>query len=215
LCQKWGQVHALMESLVTVLLKHKLSGFASVVPIDIYKDVFPGCGEYDAYYLSVKHAIVALANVGNAERSRYGFGGLKCWFEDSDSTARRTREIHRQLRAVPSWPCASCLEEVPLFESKRLIPLQAADLVAREAFKHFDNLGTRPIRIPVKRMEYYLNFSRWNRAGLEYVRDNGGPDNLETLTGWIANRPKAPNLEIFCGATSAMGQEPWWKEVVF
>jgi hypothetical protein len=54
-------------------------------------------------------------------------------------------------------------------------------------------------------MAHLINFARWNQATLEYLRANGGPNNLELLTSaWYqdaaAPYPKAPDFDIFCKA---------------
>ena len=154
------------------------------MPVDLYRRLFPDAGEYDPYYLAVIHTIVGLASVARSDHKKFGFGGMECWFEDSDATTGHTREIYKSLKNIKSWPDADMLVPTPNFKDKGLWTLQAADLVAREAFKHFDNIGKRDTRIPVKRMLSLLNFARWNEETLGYVRDNGGIENLELFTSW-------------------------------
>lgn len=190
----------LIAKLVTILVENQLHSFASVVPVDLYREIFPQSDEYDAYYLAVIHAIVGLSGVARMHHNALGFGGMECWFEDSDATTGRTREIYKALKQLKSWPDAELLMPTPNFKDKALWTLQAADLVAREAFKHFDNLGKRDTRIPVKRMLKLINFARWNRETLEFVRDNGGPQNLELLTSWNSD-PSRPLFDIVCAAT--------------
>jgi hypothetical protein len=93
-------------------------------------------------------------------------------------------------------PGRSLSQQIP-FGDKSLHQLQAADLVAREAFKHFDNMGVRKTRIPVKRLGDSLNFINWDRPTLEYLRDNGGPEDLELLTSWGSTvRPQPPEFTM-------------------
>lgn len=157
----------LMARLVSILVDKRLHGFASVVPVDLYRRLFPDAGEYDPYYLAVTHSIVGLASVARLHHNKFGFGGMECWFEDSDATTGRTRDIYKSLKKLRTWPDADMLMPTPNFKDKGLWTLQAADLVAREAFKHFDNIGKRDTRIPVKRMLSLLNFARWNEETLE------------------------------------------------
>ena len=65
-----------------------------------------------------------------------------------------------------------------------MLELQAADLIAREAFKYADNLGVRRTRMPVKRLKDRMSFHLWNRECLEFLRDRGGPENLRFLAEW-------------------------------
>jgi len=188
-----------MARLVTILVDKELHSFASVVPVDLYRRIFPGSGEYDPYYLAVSHSIVALAGVARLHHNTLGFGGMKCWFEDSDATTGRTFEIYKALKKLKSWPDAEMLMPTPSFETKELWTLQAADLVARESFKHFDNIGKRSTRIPVRRMLKLINFTRWNEETLEYLRDNGGFENLDLLASWNSD-PSRPLFDIVCGS---------------
>jgi len=192
--------NALMAKLVSIVLEQRLHGYASVVPIPEYKAVFPGCGEYDPYYLAVRHTLINMAHLGANVQGYEIFGGMECWFEDSDATAGSTCKIYRELRALKTWPDAFGLKGFHL-EDKTLHPLQAADLVAREAFKHFKNLGNIKTRFPVERMRNVLNFCTWDLATLEYLRDNGGPDDLQLLTSWgmwqELGRPQPPTFLTF------------------
>ena len=182
--------NALMDSLVSIIRFYRLSGFASIVPIDEYRQVFPSAEEFDPYYLAVTQTIINMGVLG------YNLGhSMKLWFEDNNETSPTTLRIYQDLRRVKTWPPASRLSNID-FGGKELCPLQAADLVAREAFKHIDNLGVRPTRIPAKRMEDRLNFIVWNRETLEYLRDNGGPNNLELLTSW-GDRGPVPQMKVF------------------
>jgi hypothetical protein len=189
---------ALMDRLVTIILDLELHGFASVVPIADYKAVFPNADEYDPYYLAVRHTLINMAHLGQLYKEKWGIEGMSCWLEDSDATSATTGRIYRELRKVKTWPAAQSLAPSPNFDDKTLHQLQAADLVAREAFKHFLNFGQRPTRIPVKRMSNLLDFIAWDRATLEYLRDNGGPEDLEQLTGWAdwqaRGKPQPPQF---------------------
>jgi hypothetical protein len=174
---------ALMDKLVSIVMGHKLHGYASVVPVPDYKAVFPQCDEYDPYYLAVRHTIINMAYLGSNTQGYITLDGTECWFENSDATSSKTLMIYNELKAYKSWKAGRGLKAIH-FADKTLAPLQSADLVAREAFKHFSNLGVRQTRIPVDRMRNNLNFCTWDRATLEYLRDNGGPTDLDLLTSW-------------------------------
>jgi hypothetical protein len=181
----------LMGALVGLIRWYKLSAFASIVPISEYRAVFPEATEFDPYYLAVAHTIINMAVIGE-RASQY----VKLWFEDGP-TSGRTFEIYHSLGNVNTWSAARWLTNID-FGSKRLCPLQAADLVAREAFKHMDNLGVRKTRIPTERMKDMLTYIVWNRETLTYLRDNGGPSNLYLLTSWGHKKwPRVPRMTVF------------------
>jgi hypothetical protein len=198
--QDWNKVACdqLMDKLVTIIVDLELLGFASIVPIADYQAVFPKSGEYDPYNLAVRHTIINMAEIGHRVGQERANVGMNCWFEESSATSGTTLRLYQELRAVSSWPQAKSLRGIH-FGDKELRPLQAADLVAREAFKHFDNQGSRPTRIPLKRIGNRSTFIVWRREHLEYLRENGGPNDLELLTAWGTNpdKPKPPNFERY------------------
>ena len=100
--------------------------------------------------------------------------------------------IFNSILALKSWPPSQCLHAIS-FGTKKLHALQAADLIARESFKHIDNVGVRAMRIPVRRMRESLCFFRWTEKTLNYLAQNGGLDNLELLASWDET-PNAPKF---------------------
>ena len=130
-----------MAELVGLIREWRLGGFASVVPIPEYKAVFPGAKTYDPYSLALKHTLINMAHIGNEVKDQ-----IKCSFEDGDTSVESHR-IYNAMKAVELWGNRSYLGGIS-FESKNLVPLQAADLMAREAFKHMDNQGIRPYGDP-------------------------------------------------------------------
>src|SRR5258708_35268153 len=112
----------------------------------------------------------------------------KVCFEDNPATTPTTLRIYNELKATPNWMPALHLYGIS-FDSKKLCPLQASDLVAREAFKHIDNRGVRRTRIPMKRLSERSAFILWNREALVHLRDSGGPANSKLLTCWQKTKP--------------------------
>jgi hypothetical protein len=125
-----------------------------------------------------------------------GIHGIDILHEESQATSGRAFEIYAALKAVKSWPLRTKLKKFSVGD-KSIMALQGADLVAREAFKHVDNLGIRATRKPVKVLQRFASFHLWTRGALEYLRDNGGPDNLELLTSWPTLNPQPPALINF------------------
>ena len=177
-----------MKQLVGVLSQFNIYGYASIVPADTYKKAFPGCGEHDPLFLAATqtiHNMVQLAHNAKAD--------VSMWFEGSDVYPAIAR-IYNKVRESKQ-PGAFRMKGIS-GATKELRPLQAADLVAREAFKHSDNFGIRPVRKPVKELADYLYFIRWTDKALQYLADYGGPENHELLLKWDTI-PEAPRLEMF------------------
>lgn len=176
----------LMAGLVSIIKGSKLAGFASIVPIQAYKAAFPNCESGDPYLLTIPHTIMNMASIAdNADI------GVNIWFElgGPKGFIGETFEAIKKMK----WKPAQRLHALA-FDTKELHPLQSADLLAREAFKHIDNIGVRPMRIPMKRMGDSNFFIAWTEDALRYLAANGGPQNLELLAHWD-EYPDAPKLK--------------------
>jgi hypothetical protein len=178
----------LMKRLVGVLRQYRVWGYASIVPADAYKRAFPRSTEHDPFLLAVTqtiHNMIHLAELAKAE--------VSMWFEDS-KTYPSVARIYQDIK-TSGLPAAFRMRGIAA-ASKKLRPLQAADLVAREAFKYRDNLGVRPTRKPVTELSEQLYFTCWTEEALHYLAQHGGRENLELLLEWD-QRPDAPRLEMF------------------
>jgi len=179
---------ALMAQLVSILLKARLMGFGCVVPVPFYRKAFPDSGEFDPYFLALRQVMMNVAYIA-ADGGR----DVKVWFESGSNDAEALR-IYGAISRFSLWPPSKKIQAVT-FNTKTLYPLQAADLVAREAFKHVQNRGQRRTRVPVRRMQNNLCFMEWSQESLYYLAANGGPDNLALLAEWDSR--VAPKLTHF------------------
>jgi hypothetical protein len=109
---------------------------------------------------------------------------VKFWFEDSTKRQKAaTNRVYDGMRELRCWKKRDVLGGIS-FDPKTLRPLQAADLVAREAFKHANNLGIRASRKPMKRLWPRISFLLWTREELEQLKRRGWPDDLGALCCW-------------------------------
>jgi len=161
---------ALMARLVGIIKHLRLHGIAAVVPIQDFKSVFPDLNPNEAFSVSVAHLIFNVANIAHI-----AYSDINLWFESGAHNAeiRRTYDSAKQLE----WPPARLLSGLHIMD-KSIRPLQAADLVAREAFKHIRNLGVRGTRKPILAMRDSLFFFLWTKAALNNLAQNGGPKNI-------------------------------------
>jgi hypothetical protein len=192
---------ALMKSLVRAILSAYVFGVGSIVPVEDYRAMFPDAGEYDPYFLALKHTLINMAKVGAGPPYDWlGDMDVRIVCEDSDTTSSGAFRVYQELKAFPGWTWGRALAGFSTV-SKKLMALQAADMVAREAYKHAANLGERKTRKPVKVLNERLSFHLWTRETLEFLRDNGGPSNLDALTNWGKPGPPRPQMHRFCGST--------------
>jgi hypothetical protein len=179
---------ALMKRLVKVILESRMMGLGTVVPIPEYHQAFPDAQEHDPYLLALRHTVINMGQIGRELGENYpDADGVKMWFEDGDTSGESLR-IYQALKAMPEWKGSTYLRGFSV-GNKSLQPLQGADLLAREAFKHADNMGKLPTRKPVWALKDRISFHFWTAECLQYLKENGGPDNLTALTEWGNKRP--------------------------
>jgi len=179
---KWNKedCDALMRKLVDVINRHsRLGGFTSVVPISDFKQVFKNSAEYDPFYLAATHVFVNMAHLGALYKQP-----VKVRFETNTKTNGRCKQIFDELRSLKLWGNRIYLSEFTT-GSKSLLPLQAADLVAREGLKMMMNLGNRPLRIPAKRLWQQSTFILWTKEELQEFKEHGGLSDLPALISWL------------------------------
>jgi hypothetical protein len=73
-------------------------------------------------------------------------------------------------------------------DGKHIVGLQAADLIAREVFKHYDNRGVRPTRKPVLALAKHVTFHHWTRENLKEMVAFGGPDHRAEFLTMMARK---------------------------
>jgi hypothetical protein len=193
-CDGWSmdRAAALMKQLSAIIASTHLGGFGAVVPIVEYRAVFPNSGKHDPHFLALKQTIINMAYLCRLGALSGHLDSVAICHEEGQ-TSPAARQIYCDLKATPGWKDSKYLVGFSTAD-KRLASLQGADLVAREAFKHADNIGKRKTRRPVKALHRGLSFHLWTRDSLEYLKSNGGPDNLEVLTTWGQRGEVVPQM---------------------
>lgn len=169
----------LMSSLVGILCHPKIhvGAVGSVINVPYFQEVFPDTSAKDAYRVAVKHTIVTMARVARKHNEK-----VKLWFE-SGPTNGITLDAYTTLSQHATWAWEERHRLAGIsFNDKSLIPLQAADIIAREAMKAALNHGIRPIRIPVKRIWNHAGILVLGKESLQELRDLGGHDSLDAIT---------------------------------
>jgi hypothetical protein len=193
-CKGWSveKSTALMKSLTKIIAFTKLGAFGAIVPITEYRAVFPKSNEYDPYFLVLKQAIINMAYLCRLAAMK-GHADLVTICHEDGQTSPSAFQIYRDLKEVSGWRDSKYLVGFSVAD-KRLSGLQGADLVAREAFKHADNLGVRKTRKTVKAIQRGTSFHLWTRDSLEYLKSKGGPTNLKALTTWGQTGDPVPQM---------------------
>ncbi len=177
---------ARMARMIDVIHATELRGFASIVPISTYREVFPNSKPDDPSLLTLRQSIMNMAHIAHELKM-----DVQIWFENGNQNGAIAR-VFDSIVEYTQWEPTKRLQSLS-FGTKLSVHLQAADLVAREAFKHIVNIGTRPMRIPVSRLKDRLAFVLWNRETLDFLAKNGGHENIGLLADWN-NLPEAPRF---------------------
>jgi hypothetical protein len=169
-----------MADLVGTIRAYDLSAFGSAVSVQDYRAVFPHAREHDPYLLCIASCFANLAAISHVSslmtrQQRPPIDVAFC-LERSLDTAFSATEIYRGIKAASRWLPAVRMAGIRHM-SKQVIGLQAADLMAREVFKYYDNRGFRITRKPVIALADQITFHCWTRKNLEYIAANGGPAN--------------------------------------
>lgn len=160
--QKWEkpQCNELMVRLVDVLTHPScmVGLFGTAVPIAKFKEMFPNSEKDDALRLAVRHTLIGLVRLCRRNNEQ-----VKVWFESGPNDADMLR-AYNDVRAFQFQNPAERNRLAGIaFGDKTLIPLQAADLAARECFKAATNRGKRPTRKSLKRL--------WGQSGMVELTD--------------------------------------------
>jgi len=170
----------LMASLVGILLEPSIrSGvFGVTIPIPLFDRVFPNRDKDDPLRLAVRHVLVNLCKLCRRYSER-----ARVWFESGPNDADMLRAYNdvRDFR-FPNTSERDRLAGVS-FGNKTLIPLQAADLAARECYKAGANAGIRPIRKPLNRLWGQASFQLFGESCMLKLKEGNGPISIEAIDG--------------------------------
>jgi hypothetical protein len=185
---KWSKPKRddLMRRLTNVIYETGLHGYVSIVPVPKYKRVFSDAGEHDPFLLALRQTVMNTAYIAETLKE-----DIKLWFEKGNTDAAILR-VYNSIADFKDWKPTRRLSAIS-FDNKKLRPLQAADLIAREGFKHITNLGIRKIRKPAMKLTGTVYFHLWGSDSLQFLADHGGPDNLGLLVTWDEHKD-APRL---------------------
>lgn len=175
----------LMADLVGLIIDHRISGLGWIVPIPAYASIIAK-GEYEGYYFALKCVLVTAAHLAETFGSSVRF-----WVEENRATAGRASQIYHDIKNIKGWKPVRRMSGIS-FLGKKIVGLQAADLMARESFKFIDNRSSgRGIRKPVWRLESRITINSWTAESLKSFRDDGGTDRIlvECLAGHLFTPP--------------------------
>ena len=185
---KWSKPECdrLIADLVSIARQCKIGGAGVFAPVPDLASVLGLAEDYDGQIFCLKCVFIHVANL--AEQHKID---LRFWLEENPATDGRARRAYGDLKSVKQWKAARRMCSFEIM-SKKVIGLQAADLMARETFKFADNMGSgRDVRKPLLRLENQVSLYGWTKGSLEELKTNWGADN-EALIRFITDVGSRP-----------------------
>jgi len=133
----------LYADLVQILAHSGVRGYAVAIDIGAWYEVFPGAPKDWGYYKCLQEVIKHFANTVEYRDST----GLEFTFDRRQESEYNAGLLYQYMVTLPEWKEHNIFMNARInFDSRKDVRIQAADIIAREAMKHLDNLGKRPMR---------------------------------------------------------------------
>lgn len=146
-----GNTHAdnlkLYADLVQILAHSGVRGYAAALDVGAWYEAFPNAPRDFGYYKCLTEVIKHFARTPEYHKGL----DLKFTFDHRQESEYNAGLLYSYMVAMPEWKNGNLLMGAKVsFDSRKDVRIQAADIIAREAMKHLDNLGKRPMRRSLK-----------------------------------------------------------------
>lgn len=171
----------LYGDLAKILAKSNLMGFGAALDLPGWRMALPPkekASEH-AYYKCFSEVVIYFARMAclsvPPERVEFVLDrNLERWFTAS--------KLYAFMATSPDWPASKCLADKMSSATRASPEIQMADLVAREAMKHFDN-EAGPVKRPIRRSMQALMASR--RFRFEYYMPEYSQQLVASAAKWV------------------------------
>jgi Protein of unknown function (DUF3800) len=161
---------ALIQELATIINSNEIAGVHSAVSLRDFRKIFPLDKPDAPYFLCFQSCVAEAAYWSGQKRQQVSF-----WFDQQKQVEFRANRLFNHVKTADSWVDRCWLGSLTFAGSKLCLPLQAADFLAYEGFKHLDNEllnSNRPMRKPMKLLygQKQLSGRLWNAESLEELK---------------------------------------------
>lgn len=156
----------LYADLVNIIARTNFIGFAAVVDLQDHKEFFPNVVENIPYHFCFSEVVMKFAEIAYLHIPQQK---VKFTFDMNTKTCASSVVLYEYLRNSPGWKYADLIDEIS-FAGRNNIGIQAADIIAREAMKHYDNFFVGPVKRPERISMQVL--SSTERYSFLYVNRN-------------------------------------------
>jgi hypothetical protein len=159
-----------IQQLIAVIHSVQIYGFHSAVALREFRSVFPRERADAPYFICFQSCVGEIAVGCGKEKEQVAFV-----FEEKKEVEFRAIRLYNHIIERVDWPGRKWLGSITFAGKKKVLPLQAADFLAYEGFKHLDNLvqkSGRPIRktLDLLHSEERLYGKLWDRERLEELK---------------------------------------------
>jgi len=146
-----GNTHAdnlkLYADLVQILAHSGVRGYAAALDIGAWYEAFAGAPKDMGYYKCLTEVIKHFAYTTDYHKGVE----LEFTLDHRQESEYNAGLLYQYMVALPEWKEKNVFMGARInFGSRKDVRIQAADIIAREAIKHLDSLGKRPMRRSLK-----------------------------------------------------------------
>lgn len=174
---------ALYRDLTKLIARTRMLGFGVGIDLAGFSEAFPDALPDYPYFMCFLRVIKDCAEAAYLLIPRET---VKFTFDHRPDAEHHASSIYDYMTTQTEWKSHSCLHGEVGFASRKVVPIQAADLLARETMKHLDNqlgLVQRPMRGSMRELDGTGRF-RFTYHVAEYFQDlKSKMQTLENLTG--------------------------------
>lgn len=129
--------------LVQILARSGVRGYAAAIDIGAWYEAFPCAPNDFGYYKCLTEVIKHFARTPEYHKG----AELEFTFDHRQESEYNAGLLYSYMVSMPEWKNGNIFMGTKIsFDSRKDVRIQAADIIAREAMKHLDNLGKRPMR---------------------------------------------------------------------
>ena len=159
-----------IRELIAVIANHEIIGIHSAISLRDYEQLFPLDSEDSPYFLCFQSCIGEIAIFAGEQQEDVAF-----IFDQKPEVEYRAMRLFNFAKTHDDWLDRQWLGTITFADKRKFLPLQAADGLAYEGFKHFENEITnsgRAIRKPLDliRKSKTLYGKPWYREELKWLR---------------------------------------------
>ena len=128
----------LYADLIKIIVRTNMVGFAVIDDLKVHKNSFPKTPNQAPYHVCFQKVIIEFAKIGYLSIPQQK---VKFTFDINSKTQASCVFLYDCLKKSNQWKFAKYItDEISFTDRRSSVGIQAADLIAREAMKHADNV---------------------------------------------------------------------------